>query len=75
MMNVALMTRLIFMPMSCAVSKSLDTARMAMPIFVKRMSSTSAATRTIVSTGVIRVTRFVVAPNTVTMSESHGIAG
>ena len=34
MTNVALITRLILMPISWLVSKSLDTARMAMPILV-----------------------------------------
>ena len=44
------------MPISWLVSKSLDTARMAMPILVWLMSMTSAITSTSVSTGVMMVT-------------------
>ena len=60
MMNVAEMTLLILIPISWAVSKSLDTARMAMPIFVLLISMTSPTTSRITSTGVTSVTTFVI---------------
>ncbi len=44
MTNVAEMTELILMPISWLVSKSRDTARMAMPILVWLISITSATT-------------------------------
>jgi DNA primase large subunit len=50
-------TELILMPMSLAVSKSFDTARMAMPIFVWRIRVVSSSTSATASTGVMRVTR------------------
>ena len=74
-MKVIEMTLFILMPMSVLVSKSLATARMAMPIFVWLMSSTSSTTSTSVSTGVTSVTIFVVAPNTLTVSEIQGMVG
>ena len=49
------------MPMSELVSKSRETARIAIPIFVCLMSITSRNTRTIVRTGVMTVTILVVA--------------
>ncbi len=55
------MTWLIRMPMSLDVSKSLLTARIAMPIFVWLISCTSSITSSSVSTGVTSVTIFVVA--------------
>ena len=75
MMNVAEMTLLIRMPISCEVSKFRDTARMAMPIFVWLISRTSSTTRTMVRNGVMMVTREVSIPKTVTRSEIQGIAG
>ena len=45
------------MPMSCAVSKSRDTARMAMPILVFWIRMTSTTTSKIVKMGVIMVIR------------------
>ena len=48
---------------------------MAIPIFVYLIRVTRAITRIIVRKGVITVTRFVVAPNTVIVSLIHGIAG
>ena len=75
MTNVTEMTLLILMPMSCAVSKSTDTARMAMPILVWLMSSTSAITSAMVRNGVMTVTRDVSIPNSRTGSEIHGMAG
>ena len=61
MTNVTVMTLLMSMPMSELVSKSRDTARIAIPILVCFISMTSRNTRTIVSTGVMMVTIFVVA--------------
>ena len=57
------------------VSKSLDTARIAIPILVCLISITSSTTSTIVSTGVIRVTILVVADPIVTVFCSQFIAG
>ena len=48
---------------------------MAIPIFVYLISATSARTSTIVRTGVMTVTRLVVAPNTEMVSLSQGMAG
>ncbi len=75
MIKVKLITELILIPISCEVSKSLEAARIAIPILVRLISVTSSRTRTIVNIGVIIVTRFVVAPNTVTVSLIQGIAG
>ncbi len=63
------------MPISWLVSKSLETARMAMPIFVLLISVTSSTTSTSVSTGVTRVTILVLAPITITVSEMPGMVG
>ena len=49
MINVALITLFILMPMSWLVSKSLDTARMAMPIFVYLMKSNYVTPQVIVN--------------------------
>ena len=57
--NVRLITELILIPISCAVSKSRDTARIAMPTLVLFTSSTSATTSTTVIIGVINVTSVV----------------
>ena len=59
--------------MSCAVSKSLDAARMASPTFVFFVSHTSSSTSPIVSTGVTSVTRLVDAPRTLMVSEIQGM--
>jgi hypothetical protein len=59
MTKVKLMTALMRTPMSWLVSKSLDTARMAMPILVFLMRATSSRTSTTVSTGVMKVTSVV----------------
>ncbi len=75
MTNVTLMTAFILMPIRQLVSKSLDTARMAMPTFVYLMSRVSSTTSTMVRTGVMIVTIFVVAPQMVTWFESRGIVG
>ena len=75
MTNVTEMTELIFTPISWLVSKSLETARMAMPTLVWLMSSTSRMTSTTTSTGVTSVTIFVVAPNTFTDWEIQGMVG
>ena len=61
------------MPMSCAVSKSLDAARIAMPIFVFFVSQSRTKTSRIVSTGVTSVTRLVDAPKTLIVSEIQGM--
>ena len=63
------------MPISWLVSKSLDTARMAMPILVFWMKATRAITSTMVSIGVIRVTTLVVAVPMVTVLLIQGIVG
>ena len=63
------------MPMSRLVSKSLETARMPMPILVLLMSSTRATTSTITRTGVITVTIFVFAGPMTTVSEIKGMVG
>ena len=75
MIKVAEMTLLMRMPTSWLVSKFKDTARMAMPIFVWLMSSTSSTTRNTVRKGVMMVTREVSIPRTVTRSEIQGIWG
>ena len=58
MTNVMEITELILMPMSWDVSKSRDTARMAMPIFVFWMRMTSTTTSRMVRMGVMMVMRF-----------------
>ena len=75
MINVTEMTLLMRIPISCAVSKSRDTARMAMPIFVWLMSCVSATTSTTTSTGVMTVTYFVDTPAMVSWADRPGIAG
>ena len=55
---MAEMTLLTLMPIRRAVSKSLDTARMAIPVLVWLMKITSAATRRMVSSGVTMVITF-----------------
>ena len=50
-------TELILMPISWDVSKSRETARMAIPILVWLISSTSATTSTMVRMGVMMVMR------------------
>ena len=59
MMKVTMMTRLMSIPISSEVSKSRDTARIAMPIFVLRMRNASARTRITVRMGVMNVTSVV----------------
>ena len=60
-MKVVEMTALILMPMSCEVSKSRDTARMAMPTLVCWISITRPTTSSTVKIGVTMVTTFVLA--------------
>ena len=74
-MKVKEMTELIRMPMSCAVSKSLEAARMAMPTFVRLMRTTSPTTSSSVRIGVMTVTRLVDAPRMVMVSVIHGSSG
>ena len=59
--NVTVITLLMSMPMSELVSKSRETARIAIPILVCLISMTSRNTSTMVRTGVMSVTIFVVA--------------
>ena len=61
--------------MSCDVSKSLEAARMAIPIFVFLIRATRITTRMIVRKGVITVTLLVEAPKTVIWSLIHGTEG
>ena len=56
------MTLLILMPISRAVSKSLDTARIAMPILVWLISWVRSTISTRTRTGVIMTTSFVEVP-------------
>ena len=69
------MTLFIFMPMSWLVSKSLETALIAIPIFVCFIRSDRSTTRTTVSPGVTSVTTLVVAPQICTERERNGISG
>ena len=75
MTKVVEMTELILMPISWLVSKSRETARMAMPIFVWLISHTRPTSSTSVRTGVTIVTILVVAPKIVTEFEIHGMVG
>ena len=75
MIKVTEMTLLILIPINWLVSKSLATARIAIPTLVWLISCTSRMTSMMVSTGVIRVTRLVVAPNRSTWSEIQGMVG
>ena len=74
-MNVAEITLLILIPISWLVSKSFETARMAMPIFVLLISSTRATTSAITRKGVTTVTTLVLAAPIAIVSEIHGIVG
>ena len=69
------MTELILMPMSWLVSKSLETARMAMPILVYLIMAARAKTSTMVRIGVTMVTILVVAFQMVTELLSQGMLG
>ncbi|SCJ46001.1 Uncharacterised protein [uncultured Blautia sp.] len=62
MTKVKLMMLLILMPISCAVSKSREAARMAMPILVWLMSWVSTTTSATTRNGVITVTILVEVP-------------
>ena len=75
MMKVTMMTRLMSIPISSEVSKSRDTARIAIPIFVWLISITSANTSAIVKIGVMTVTILVCAPSTVTVFCRNGMDG
>ena len=70
-----LITELILIPISCAVSKSRDAARMAVPIFVWLISCVSTTTSATTSTGVTSVTTFVDVPAMVTCADSPGSSG
>ena len=75
MMKVMEMTELILMPMSWLVSKSLATARMAMPTLVWLMSCCRAKTRATTRKGVMTVTHLVETPPMVTLSARRGRLG
>ena len=75
MTKVMEMTLLILIPISRAVSKSREAARMAMPMRVFLISVTSARISTMVRMGVMTVTRFVSAPKTEMLSETQGMTG
>ena len=62
MTKVMEMTLLILIPISRAVSKSLDTARIAMPILVWLISWVRSTISTKTRTGVIMTTSFVEVP-------------
>ena len=74
-MNVAEITLLILIPISWLVSKSFETARMAIPILVLLISSTRATTRTITRIGVTTVTTLVLAAPICMVSDIRGIVG
>ena len=74
-MKVKEITELILMPMSWAVSKSREAARMAMPILVWLMSWVRAMTSTTTRMGVMTVTHLVETPAMLTWLESPGIEG
>ena len=74
-MNVIEITRLIFIPISWLVSKSLETALIAIPIFVCLISNVRRTTRITVKTGVMSVTTLVEAPQICTDLERTGISG
>ena len=73
--KVILITRFILTPINWLVSKSFETARIAIPILVNLIIATSANTSSMVSTGVITVTHFVVAPKIFTVFDKAGIVG
>ena len=75
MMKVTEMTELMRMPISWLISKSWDTARIAMPILVFWISVTSAITSRMVRIGVTMVTILVEAEPICTVSPSHGSTG
>ena len=75
MTKVKLMTLLILMPISWAVSKSREAARMAMPILVWLISWVSAITRATTRIGVTTVTILVEVPAMVIWLDSTGRLG
>ena len=74
-MKVVEITRLILMPMSWLVSKSLATARMAMPILVWLMRLYQAEHKADHQNGVTTVTSVVEAPPMVTILDRAGMVG
>ncbi len=74
-MKVTEITELILMPMSWLVSKSLATARMAMPTLVWLMSWVRATTRATTRKGVTTVTTLVVVPKMVMCLRQDGQGG
>ena len=75
MMKVAEITELILMPISWLVSKSLATARMAMPTLVRSISWVSSSTRAITRKGVRMTAQRVGVPAMVTVSDKNGMVG
>ena len=75
MAKVMLITLLILMPMSSLVSKSRETARMAMPVLVFLIIVTRMRTRITVRMGVMMVTIFVLAEPICTCSDRKGMEG
>ena len=75
MMNVMEMTRLIFTPMSCAVSKSLDTARMDIPNLVWLIISTRMTISTTATSGEMNTASLSFTPNTRMLWLIRGISG
>ena len=63
------------MPMRRAVSKSRDTARIAMPVLVWLMKSTSAMTSRTVSSGVTTVMTFILSAPSMNVPLRKGISG
>ena len=74
-MNVMEMTRLIFTPMSCAVSKSLDTARMDIPNLVWLMMSTSTTISTTATSGETNTASLSFTPRIFTLWLIRGMSG
>ena len=75
MTKVMEMTLLILMPMSRAVSKSLETARMAMPILVWLMRVVRATMSTSTRMGVRMTTSLVEVPRIFTVRLSSSMVG
>ena len=75
MTKVMEITLLILMPMRRLVSKSLETARMAMPILVWLIRVVSRAMSTSTSTGVMMTTSLVDAPQMLMVLVSASMAG
>ena len=73
--NVVEITLFILIPMSLDVSKSLETALMAIPTLVRSMRIVSANTRSRTRNGVMMTTHFVCVPATFTVLHRNFISG